>query len=83
LTIIPRHGYVYLLKHKFEALKKFKNYKTKVEKPLGRPIKSIIMIEVVSMTPLMGFVGGKEFGIFTLCLTNLKKMVLLKDAIEL
>ena len=41
MTIIPRHGYVYLLKQKSEALKKFKNYKTKVEKQLGRPIKSI------------------------------------------
>ena len=41
MTIIPRHGYVYLLKHKSEALKKFKNYKTKVEKQLGLPIKSI------------------------------------------
>ena len=36
-----RYGYVYLLKHKSEALKKFKNYKTEVEKQLGRPIKSI------------------------------------------
>ena len=36
-----RYGYVYLLKHKSEALEKFKNYKTEVEKQLGRPIKSI------------------------------------------
>ena len=36
-----RYGYVYLLKHKYEALKIFKNYKTEVEKQLGQPIKSI------------------------------------------
>ena len=37
------------------------------------------MIDVVSMKLLMIFVRGKELGIFTLCFTNLNKMVLLKD----
>ena len=41
------------------------------------------MIEVVSMKLLINFVRGKELGIFTLCLTNLNKMVVLKDVIEL
>ena len=89
MTIIPRHGYVYLLKHKSEALKKFKNYKTKVEKQLGRPIKSINNDKGGEYDAFDEFCrrggggGWKEFGIFTLCLTNLKKMVLLKDAVEL
>ena len=36
-----RYRYVYLLKHKSEALENFKNYKIEVEKQLGQPIKSI------------------------------------------
>lgn len=31
----PQYGYIYPLKHKSKALKKFKNYKTRVEKQLG------------------------------------------------
>lgn len=37
----PQYGYIYPLKHKSKALKKFKNYKTRVEKQLGWSIKSI------------------------------------------
>ena len=35
------YGYVYLMKKKFEALDKFKEFKTKLEKQLGRHIKSL------------------------------------------
>ena len=31
-----RYGYTYLLKHKSEAIEKFRHYKTEVEKHLGR-----------------------------------------------
>ena len=36
-----QYGFIYLIKHKFEALQNFKNYKTKVEKQLEQPIKII------------------------------------------
>ena len=36
-----RYRYVYLLKHKSEALENFKNYKIEVGKQLGQPIRSI------------------------------------------
>ena len=60
MTIIPRHGYVYLLKQKSEALKKFKNYKTKVEKQLGRPIKSINNDKGGEYDAFDEFCGGGE-----------------------
>ena len=37
----PRYGYVYLMKKKSEALDKFKKFKAKLEKQLGRHIKSL------------------------------------------
>lgn len=36
-----RYCYVYLLKNKYEALKVFKHYKTKIENQLGKRIKII------------------------------------------
>ena len=36
-----RFGYVYLMKWKFEAFEKFKEFKAKVENQLGRHIKAI------------------------------------------
>ena len=36
-----RYGYIYLLKHKSEAIEKFKEFKLEVETQLGRPIKSL------------------------------------------
>ena len=36
-----RYGYVYLMKKKYEALDKFKEFKTESEKQLGRHIKSL------------------------------------------
>lgn len=77
------YGFVYLFKHKSEALEKFKNYKTKVEKQLGWPIKSIYNDRGDEYEVFDESVKGKELGIFTLCLINLNKMVLLKDTIEL
>ncbi|CAA0839630.1 Unknown protein, partial [Striga hermonthica] len=34
-----RYGYVYLLRYKFEVLKKFKEFRSEVEKQIGRSIK--------------------------------------------
>ena len=80
-----QYGYVYLLKHKSEALKKkkFKNYKTEVKKQLKRPIKSINNDRGGEYETFDEFYKENELGIFTLCLINLNKMVLLKDTIEL
>ena len=36
-----RYGYIYLLYHKFECFDKFKEYKAKTEKRLGKSIKSL------------------------------------------
>ena len=36
-----RYRYVYLMHHKFNSFEKFKEYMTKVEKQLGKPIKEI------------------------------------------
>ena len=36
-----RYGYVYLMKKKYEALDKFKEFKAESEKQLGRHIKSL------------------------------------------
>ena len=36
-----RYAYVYLMKKKSEALEKFKEFKAKLEKQLGRHIKSL------------------------------------------
>ena len=36
-----RYGYVYLMHHKSDSFDKFKEYKTEVEKQLGKPIKAI------------------------------------------
>ena len=36
-----RYGYVYLISHKSEALERFKIFKTKVEKQLGKVIKIV------------------------------------------
>ena len=36
-----RYGYVYLMKKKFEALDKFNEFRTKLDKQLGRHIKSL------------------------------------------
>ena len=36
-----RYGYVYLMHHNYDFFKKFKEYKTEVEKQLGKPIKAI------------------------------------------
>lgn len=36
-----RYGHVYLHKHKYEAIARFKAYKIKVETQLGRPIKDL------------------------------------------
>ena len=37
-----RYGYLYLMRHKFEAIKKFKEFRSEVEKKLGKSIKSLI-----------------------------------------
>ena len=36
-----RNGYVYLMQHKSDSFEKFKEYRTEVEKQLGKPIKAI------------------------------------------
>ena len=36
-----RYGYVYLMHHKSDSFEKFKEYRTEVEKHLGKPIKAI------------------------------------------
>ena len=36
-----RYDYLYLMRHKFEALEKFREYKTEVENLLGRTIKTL------------------------------------------
>ena len=36
-----RYGYVYLMHHKSDSFEKFKEYRTEVEKQLGKPIKAI------------------------------------------
>jgi hypothetical protein len=36
-----RYGYIYLIKTKFEAINKFKEFKLEVEKQLGRFIKTL------------------------------------------
>ena len=36
-----RYGYVYLMKKKYEALDKLKEFKAELEKQLGRHIKSL------------------------------------------
>ena len=36
-----RYGYIYLMRHKFEAFEKFKELKTEVENHRGRSIKSL------------------------------------------
>ena len=36
---LSRYGYVYLIKHKFEAFEKFKEFKHEVEKQTGKSIK--------------------------------------------
>ena len=78
-----RYGYVYLLKHKSEALKKFKNYKTEVEKQLGRPIKSINNDRGGEYEVFDEFYKGEGIRHIYTMPYNLHKMVLLKDAIEL
>ena len=37
----PRFGYVYLMKQKFEAFEKYKEFKAEVENQLGKRIKAI------------------------------------------
>ena len=37
-----RYGYVYLLKHKSDSFKKFKEFKAKVEKQRGGSIKTLV-----------------------------------------
>ena len=37
----PRYGYLYLMKYKSEAFEKLKEFKTEVEKQLGRSIKTL------------------------------------------
>ena len=36
-----RYGYIYLMRHKFEAFDKFKEFKAEVENHRGRSIKSL------------------------------------------
>ena len=36
-----RYGYLYLMRYKFEAFEKFKEFRNEVEKQLGRSIKSL------------------------------------------
>ena len=36
-----RYGYVYLMRHKSDSFEKFKEYRTEVEKQLGKPVKAI------------------------------------------
>ena len=36
-----RYGYIYLMRHKFEAFEKFKEFKMEVENHRGRSIKSL------------------------------------------
>ena len=36
-----RYGYVYLMHHKSDSFEKFNQYRTNVEKQLGKPIKAI------------------------------------------
>ena len=36
-----RYGYIYLMRHKFEAFEKFKEYKTKVKNYRGKSVKSL------------------------------------------
>lgn len=36
-----RYGHIYLIRHKFEAIEKFKEYKLEVEKQLNRSIKGL------------------------------------------
>ena len=36
-----RYGYVYLMHHKSDSFEKFKEYRTEVEKNIGKPIKAI------------------------------------------
>ena len=36
-----RYGYIYLMHQKSDSFEKFKEYKTEVEKQLGKPIKTI------------------------------------------
>ena len=36
------YGYVYLMRHKFEAFENFREYKAKVEKQLGVNIKQLL-----------------------------------------
>ena len=36
---LSRYGYVYLMKHKSEAFEKFKEFRYKVEKQTGKPVK--------------------------------------------
>ena len=36
-----RYGYMYLISHKSEALERFKIFKTKIEKQLGKVIKIV------------------------------------------
>ena len=50
------HGYLYLIKEKFEALEKFKIFKTEVEKELEKGIK------IVRSHP-----GGKYYGKYGVC----------------
>ena len=41
-----RYGHVYLMKYKFEAFEKFREYKNEVEKQLGRVLKHFDQIKV-------------------------------------
>ena len=36
---MPRYGYVFLMKHKFKAFERFKEFRHKVEKQTRKPIK--------------------------------------------
>jgi hypothetical protein len=36
-----RYGHIYLIRHKYDTIEKFKEYKLEVKKQLGRPIKSL------------------------------------------
>ena len=66
-----RYGYVYLMKKKYEALDKFKEFKAKSKKQLGRRIKSFrsdrdgeyMSIEFVSFLKEHGKVNDESFHI--------------------
>ena len=42
------YGYLYIMKYKSKAFEKFKEFKNKVEKQLGKVLKHLDLIEVVN-----------------------------------